>query len=187
MRIIAGEYRGRRLKSVPGLATRPTPDRLRESLFAVLQPELEGLRFADLYAGTGAVGLEALSRGAASVVFVEAAGRACEVLRENIRTLGATAAFVVAKPVKKALARLDSDILFLDPPYDDEQAYTDTLEALKQSGAQLILVQHQPKRALAERYGRYQRTRRLQQGDNVVSFYRPVEADADGTDPNPAP
>jgi 16S rRNA (guanine(966)-N(2))-methyltransferase RsmD len=160
---------------------------LRESLFAVLQPELAGTRFADLFAGTGAVGLEALSRGAASVVFVEAAGRACEVLRENIRALAAADATVIGQPVKKAVARLNADIVFLDPPYDDARAYTETLEALKDSTARLILVQHQPKLQLAERYGHFHQSRRLQQGDNAVSFYRPLEAGAPGDDATPTP
>ncbi|MCW5964700.1 MAG: 16S rRNA (guanine(966)-N(2))-methyltransferase RsmD [Bryobacterales bacterium] len=187
MRIIAGEFKGRRLKSVPGMATRPTPDRLRESLFSVLTPELPRCRFADLFAGTGAVGLEALSRGAAEVIFVEIASRAQEVLRENIRALGATGTKVVGQPVKRALRSLHADIVFLDPPYDDAQAYTDTLEALKESDASLILVQHQPKQALAERYGAFERKRRLRQGDNVVSFYRRSEPEPTPDQPSPSP
>jgi len=176
MRIIAGEFKGRRLKSVPGLATRPTPDRLRESLFSILGPELEGRRFADLFAGTGSVGLEALSRGASEVVFVEGAVRAREVLRENLRVLGAVHASVIERPVMRALRTLRTDIVFMDPPYEDERAYLETLEALKYSEASLILVQHQPKRALAERYGAFECKRRLRQGDNVVSFYRRMDA-----------
>lgn len=177
MRIIAGDFKGRRLKSVPGTATRPTPDRLRESLFSILAPELEGCRFADLFAGTGAVGLEALSRGAAEVVFVEIASRAQQVLRDNLRTTGASQARVLGQPVKRALRTLQADIIFMDPPYDDILAYTETMEMLKDCDASLILVQHQPKLALAERYGAFERKRRLQQGDNVVSFYRRMDAD----------
>lgn len=176
MRIIAGEFKGRRLKSVPGMATRPTPDRLRESLFSILEPELEGCRFADLYAGTGAVGLEALSRGAAAVVFVEAAPRSLDVLRENLRGLGATGASVLAQPVKRALRTLVADIVFLDPPYDDQRAYTDTMASLAGSSATLILVQHDRRLALAERYGAYACKRQLKQGDNVVSFFRREES-----------
>ncbi len=161
------------------MATRPTPDRLRESLFSILQPELDGCRFADLFAGTGAVGLEALSRGAEAVWFVEIAARAQEVLRENIRILGAANATVIGQPVKRALRNLRADIVFLDPPYEDATLYKDTMEALKDSEARLILVQHQPKQALAERYGAFERKRRLQQGDNVVSFYRRVESAED--------
>jgi 16S rRNA (guanine966-N2)-methyltransferase len=88
MRVIGGEFRSRRLKSIPGLATRPTPDRLRETLFNVLAPRIEGAVFVDAYAGTGAVGIEALSRGAARCVFVESGRRAVEAIRENLHALG---------------------------------------------------------------------------------------------------
>src|SRR5262245_11534318 len=88
MRIIAGDLRSRRLKSVPGLDTRPTPDRLRESLFNILAPRIEGAIFLDAYAGTGAVGMEALSRGAARAIFIERSRKAVDVLRENLASLG---------------------------------------------------------------------------------------------------
>src|SRR4051812_50137283 len=88
MRIIAGEFRSRRLKSLPGAATRPTPDRLRETLFDILQTRIAGTTFLDAYAGTGAVGLEALSRGARHAWFLEKSRAALEVIRENIATLG---------------------------------------------------------------------------------------------------
>src|SRR6476619_2112426 len=87
MRVIGGEFRSRVLKSVPGLDVRPTPDRLREALFNVLAPRIAGVVFADLYAGTGAVGIEALSRGAAKAVFIEQNRSALGVLRENLKTL----------------------------------------------------------------------------------------------------
>jgi 16S rRNA (guanine966-N2)-methyltransferase len=88
MRVIGGEFRHRRLASVPGLDTRPTPDRLRESLFNILAPRIEGAVFADLYAGTGAVGIEALSRGASKAIFVERGRAAVQAIRENVRSLG---------------------------------------------------------------------------------------------------
>lgn len=180
MRIIAGEYRGRRLKSVAGMATRPTPDRLRESLFSIIEPELPGCRFADLYAGTGAVGLEALSRGAAEVLFVEIAAKAAGVLGENIRALGiASGVKVLRQPVKRALRALDADMVFLDPPYEEAREYEATMEALGESAAvRLVLVQHPPKQKLAERYGALERTRVLRQGDNAVSFYRRAASEA---------
>src|ERR1041384_5857800 len=88
MRVIAGEFRSRRLKSIPGLATRPTPDRLRETLFDILAPRIEGTVFLDAYAGTGAVGIEALSRGAARVLFIESSRAAAAVIRDNLASLG---------------------------------------------------------------------------------------------------
>src|SRR5579875_1097426 len=87
MRVIAGRFRSRKLKSVPGLAVRPTPDRLRESLFSILAPRLDGAIFLDAYAGSGAVGIEALSRGAKHAVFIERNGHALAVLRENLAAL----------------------------------------------------------------------------------------------------
>lgn len=174
MRIIAGEYRGRKLKSIPGMDTRPTPDRLRESLFSIIQRELEGCRFADLYAGTGAVGLEALSRGAAEVVFVELASKASAVLGENIQLVGgSTAVKVLRQPVKKALRSLQADIVFLDPPYEEVREYDETMRALgAMEAVQLVLAQHPPRLKLAEHYGYLESVRVLRQGDNVVTFYR---------------
>src|SRR5712692_4654402 len=88
MRIIAGKYRGRRLKSLPSLQTRPTSDRLRETLFNILAPRIEGARFLDLCAGSGAVGIEALSRGAAQVTFVDQSRKMCALIETNLEALG---------------------------------------------------------------------------------------------------
>ncbi|MCL4783746.1 MAG: 16S rRNA (guanine(966)-N(2))-methyltransferase RsmD [Bryobacterales bacterium] len=173
MRIIAGEFKSRRLKSIPGLDTRPTPDRMRESLFSILQPELEGAVFADLYAGTGSVGLEALSRGAASVIFVERHAKAARILRENVASLGAeTRTRLLTESASRAAMNLDARIVFLDPPYELNALYDACLEALGESRAELVLVQHENRRKLAASYGTLERTRTLKQGDNVVSFYR---------------
>ncbi|HUB32186.1 MAG TPA: RsmD family RNA methyltransferase, partial [Bryobacteraceae bacterium] len=114
MRIIAGEFRSRRLKSLPGAATRPTPDRLRETLFDILQLRIAGARFADAYAGTGAVGIEALSRGAAHVGFLERSRPALDLIRENLAALGLeNRSTVLAGPVQLTLARQFADIVFL--------------------------------------------------------------------------
>src|SRR5258707_685400 len=91
MRVIGGEFRSRALKSLPGLDVRPTPDRLREALFNILAPRIAGAVFADLYAGTGSVGIEALSRGAARAIFIEQKHAAVRVIRENLKTLGVEA------------------------------------------------------------------------------------------------
>src|SRR5215470_16448981 len=114
MRVIAGEFRSRRLKSIPGDATRPTPDRLRETLFDILAPEIQGATFLDAYAGTGAVGIEALSRGAAHCYFLERHRAALAVIRENLRSLRLEqCATVVRGAVLITLARYRADIVFL--------------------------------------------------------------------------
>ena len=172
MRIIAGEFRSRKLTTLPGLNTRPTPDRLRESLFNILAPRLAGLTFIDAYAGTGAVGLEALSRGAARAAFVEKNRAAVEVIRENLKALGLDSrAEVYTGKAAWVLERLDGDIVFLDPPYDLEQEYAHALEVLGARNNALVVVQHASRFALAEKYGMLGRTRVVKQGDNSLSFY----------------
>src|SRR6266446_9636817 len=105
MRVSGGEFRSRRLKSIPGLATRPTPDRLRETLFDILGAQVQGTVFLDAYAGTGAVGIEALSRGAARAVFIERSKNAAKVLRENLASLGVEGrALVVLGTVMSSIA-----------------------------------------------------------------------------------
>jgi 16S rRNA (guanine966-N2)-methyltransferase len=175
MRVIAGEFRSRKLKSVPGLETRPTPDRLREALFNVLAPNIEGAVFLDAYAGTGAVGIEALSRGASRCVFVEKNRAAVEVIRENLATLGlATRAEVFTGKVATVLERVTADIVFLDPPYESQKEYDTALTALGKSQCGLVIVQHSSRRALPEEFGNLRRYRVLTQGDNSLSFYRKV-------------
>jgi 16S rRNA (guanine(966)-N(2))-methyltransferase RsmD len=172
MRIIAGEFRSRKLKSVPGLETRPTPDRLRETLFDVLQPRIDGVVFVDAYAGTGAVGIEALSRGAARAVFLEKDKRAVEIIRENLAALGLLDRAKVAHgSVQLMLAANPGDIVFLDPPYEREREYAVALELLGENPPPLVVVQHSKYFALGDDYGKLHRTRMLRQGDNVLSFY----------------
>src|SRR5579862_2398924 len=116
MRVIGGEFRSRVLKSLPGLDVRPTPDRLRETLFDVLAPRIQGAVFADLYAGTGAVGIEALSRGASRAILVEQGRDAVNVIRENLRSLGIEArAYLRHGRAAAVLPRLSDrlDIVFL--------------------------------------------------------------------------
>ncbi len=172
MRVIGGELRSRRLKSPPGLKTRPTPDRLRESLFDVLAPQIEGKVFLDAYAGSGAVGIEALSRGAARAIFLERSRPAARVIQENLAALGLESrAIVVVGLAVSQLGRFPADIVFLDPPYEMEREYAAALAALGDAGAPLVLVQHPPRKALPEAQGRLRRARVLRQGDNAVSFY----------------
>jgi 16S rRNA (guanine966-N2)-methyltransferase len=188
MRVIAGTLRRRTLEAPAGMETRPTSDRLRETLFNVLAPRMEGARFLDLYAGSGAVGVEAVSRGAERVVMVERAAAALKVLRANLESLGlrggvrveavSVAAFL--KKVRAVSAGFVFDIVFMDPPYDAEDEYTLTLGLLGGEGLRLlapdavVIAEHRRKEKLEERYGVLERTRVLEQGDAGLSFYRAV-------------
>jgi 16S rRNA (guanine(966)-N(2))-methyltransferase RsmD len=187
MRIIAGTYRSRPMQAPAGLATRPTSDRLRETLFNVLTPRIQGAAFLDLYAGSGAVGIEALSRGAEHVVFVERAPTALKVLRANLVRLGLTDGFSLQTgSVGTYLRRMQTelkqfDLVFLDPPYDAAEEYAATLgllggaaENLLSTGA-VVIAEHRRKERLEENYGSLARTRLLEQGDAALSFYSSLE------------
>ncbi|HJT89682.1 MAG TPA: 16S rRNA (guanine(966)-N(2))-methyltransferase RsmD [Bryobacteraceae bacterium] len=172
MRVIAGEFRSRRLKSLPGPATRPTPDRLRETLFDILAPRIPGAVFLDGYAGTGAVGIEALSRGARHVYFLERNRAALEVIRENLAALGLEPrATVVTGPVLLTLPRYPADIVFLDPPYDLEREYATTFDVLAAAPPPLVVIQHSIRLELPDASGSLLRARMVKQGDNALSFY----------------
>ncbi len=172
MRVIAGEFRSRRLKSIPGAATRPTPDRLRETLFDILGPRVEGTTFVDAFAGTGAVGIEALSRGASHAYFLERNRAALDAIRENLASLGLEArATVVPGSALGSLTRHASGIVFFDPPYDLEREYSAALAALGDAPPLLSVAQHSVRLALAESYGRLHRSRLVRQRDNALSFY----------------
>jgi 16S rRNA (guanine(966)-N(2))-methyltransferase RsmD len=186
MRIIAGSYRSRPLKAPPGLSTRPTSDRLRETLFNVLAPRIPGAAFLDLYAGSGAVGIEALSRGALHVTFVDHAPTAVKILRGNLERLaigngfhihpGSVGAFLRSS-AKANLKPERYEVVFLDPPYDEEREYTATLGLLGGSAAALlapgaqVVAEHARELALDDQYGSLKRMRQLKQGDAVLSFY----------------
>ncbi|HSA92485.1 MAG TPA: 16S rRNA (guanine(966)-N(2))-methyltransferase RsmD [Terriglobales bacterium] len=186
MRVIAGRFRSRKLAAPRGLKVRPTSDRLRETLFNVLAtakgPVLEGSVWLDLYAGTGAVGIEALSRGAALVHFVESARQPAECIRANLGALDVREGFEVQeREVLPALRRLDAqgvicDYVFLDPPYRDAEAYAQALGFLAGSRllgpASVVIAEHDRHFDPGDAVGRLRRFRRLEQGDAVLSFYR---------------
>ncbi|HXI43971.1 MAG TPA: 16S rRNA (guanine(966)-N(2))-methyltransferase RsmD [Bryobacteraceae bacterium] len=172
MRVIGGEFRSRRLKSIPGLATRPTPDRLRETLFDILGAQVEGAVFLDAYAGTGAVGIEALSRGAARAIFIEKSKNAAKVLHENLASLEIEGrALVMVAATLSSIAAQDADLVFLDPPYEREAEYAPALRLLGVNPPRLVAVQHCVRFTLAESYGVLKRTRVVKQGDNALSFF----------------
>ena len=184
MRIIAGQFRSRPLRSLPGLDLRPSSDRLRETLFDVLTAacDLTGSVWLDLYAGTGAVGIEALSRGAREVYFVESAKKHARLLRENLAALGIETGYELQeREVSKALPMLETtgvvcDYCFLDPPYRRRGAYEQTLGYLSQSRllqpSSTVVAEHEKKFDLDERFGALLRYRRLDQGDAALSFYK---------------
>ena len=176
MRVIGGEFRSRKLKTPAGDSIRPTPDRLREALFNILAPIIEDKVFLDAYAGSGSVGIEALSRGARRAIFIEKSRAALRALNDNIAALDIGSRCDVHPDSAAALiARIDADIVFLDPPYPRELEYVRCLEALGAHPKPLVLVQHASKFTshLHERYGALQRVRLVIQGDNSLSFYEP--------------
>lgn len=185
MRVIAGKYRSRPLQLIQGMDIRPTADRLRETLFDILtagNPEaLAGSVWVDLFAGTGAVGIEAISRGAGMVYFVESAPKAVDVIRKNLQSLSITAGFEILKSeanrgVVSLKARgVTPDFVFLDPPYSMENAYRQTLEALgksKLAGPQTVIIAEHQKRFDPGEAAPLVRSRTVRQGDAALSFYR---------------
>ena len=168
------------------MATRPTSDRLRETVFNVLAPRIEGARFLDLYAGSGAVGIEAVSRGAQNVIMVERAAPALKILRGNLEKLGLRGAVRVEpvsvraflKKLQPESSEFAFDVVFLDPPYDAWDEYALTLGLLGGDASRLlandavVVAEHRRKEKLKDRYGVLLRTRVLEQGDAALSFYR---------------
>ncbi|MBV9155980.1 MAG: 16S rRNA (guanine(966)-N(2))-methyltransferase RsmD [Acidobacteriaceae bacterium] len=177
MRVIAGRFRSRKLKSVPGVSVRPTPDRLREALFNVIAPRIAGTVFLDAYAGSGAVGIEALSRGARHVILVESNPNALAIIRDNLESLGITdEATLIPGSALSALQNYGADIAFLDPPYEQTNEYAAALLALSRTQCRLAIAQHASRAPLEEHYATLRRTRILRQGDNSLSFYQPDSA-----------
>ncbi len=185
MRVIGGKFKSRRLKTLPGTRTRPTSDPLRETLFNILGARIVDAVFADCYAGSGAVGIEALSRGAAKVYFLESYGPAAALIRGNLSSLGIHDGFeILPTDVLRSLERLVRrnvvlNFAFLDPPYTAVEEYERTLTYLG-NGKLLacdaeIIAEHTRRTVLPERIGCLVCARRLRQGDSALTFYRVVE------------
>jgi 16S rRNA (guanine(966)-N(2))-methyltransferase RsmD len=180
MRVIAGKYRGRRLKGPQGLEMRPTGDRLKESLFSILSPVLPDAVALDCFSGTGSIGIEALSRGVRLAVFIESSRSGCRLIRENLKLCGITSgARIIQEDVFGALRSLgrkgfQADIIYFDPPYDF-QPYRDLLEIVFSRGllrpSAAVVIEHLRKAALPEEGRGYRRTRLTCQGDHCLSFY----------------
>ena len=186
MRVIAGKYRGRNLKSPPSLDVRPTSDRLRETLFNVIAPLIAGARFLDLCAGSGAVGIEALSRGAQHATFVDRSRKMCALIKSNLKLcrIEESESEVVQSEAHDYLRLVISrpgetgrrwDIVFFDPPYADD--YLTILGAFGANASSLItengllIVEHHHKNELKDEAGSIIRSRILKQGDSALSFY----------------
>ena len=173
MRVIAGAYKGRNLKSPPSMAVRPTSDRLRETLFNIIAPRIDDVRFLDLCAGSGAVGIEALSRGARHATFVDRSRRSCQLIESNVQLCRIPEEqFEIYQMTAEDYLRQSKDyswdIVFFDPPYQED--YLQTLDLLGNYGG-LLIVEHHHKNTLPDTIGTVVRTRILKQGDSSLSFY----------------
>jgi 16S rRNA (guanine966-N2)-methyltransferase len=179
MRIIGGTYKGRNLKSPPSMNVRPTSDRLRETLFNVIAPRIQDARFLDLCAGSGAVGIEALSRGASYATFVDRSRQSCKLIEANLELcrIPEDQHEIYNAEARDFLRQTTSpawDIVFFDPPYKED--YLKTLEFLGSSKLiapdGLLIVEHHHKNTLPEQIGNLHRTRVLKQGDSSLSFFQ---------------
>jgi 16S rRNA (guanine(966)-N(2))-methyltransferase RsmD len=181
MRVIAGTYKSRKLVAPPGSETRPTADRLRETLFNIVSASITGSVWLDLFAGTGAIGIEAISRGARMAYFVESSKRALRVIRANLASLKIEEGFeIVEREAATALRMLDSqavscDFCYLDPPYRKMGDYEQVLDFLSQSrllgAGSLAIAEHDKHFDPGEAFGSLRRRRQVKQGDAVLSFY----------------
>lgn len=186
MRVIAGKYRSRPLRALRGKDVRPTSDRLRETLFNVLTAgnpaALEGSVWLDLFAGTGAVGIEALSRGAKEVYFLENSAAAIEAIRANLDSLGVKSGFELLRDaLPQAFWRMEkqhvaADVVFIDPPYNMQDAYRRTLQALAESpviwAMSIVIAEHETNFDPGAEFNPLRRFRKLVQGNSALSFYR---------------
>lgn len=190
MRVIAGRAKGRPLKAVPGDATRPTTDKVKEALFSMIGPFFDGERVLDLFAGTGGLGIEALSRGAGSAVFVDASPRSIEVVRRNLEAAGMTGQAEVyrndAARAVKALERKGAsfDLIFLDPPYameDGDRLLAEIAERGLAAEGAVAVLEHASSRSYPERFERFERFKFAAYGEAALSIYRYTYAMEEGS------
>ena len=170
MRIVAGRWRGRRISAPAGSHVRPTLDRVREAWMSILQLDLPDARVLDLYAGSGALGLEALSRGAVSADFVETSPKSLRALQANIEALGAESLATVhrksALPFAEALGRFDYDVVFADPPYSSDDATRLAARWMLSPFSRVLSVEHEARVAMPAGGD----TRKY--GSTAITFYR---------------
>jgi 16S rRNA (guanine966-N2)-methyltransferase len=176
MRIIAGRYKGRRLATPRWTGLRPTSDKLRETLFNILAPRIEGAWVLDGFAGTGALGIEALSRGAAHVTFVDRDRRATALVAENLDRCGITGGYVMMRggieAVTDAAVSRQFDLILLDPPYDQAEVGA-TIERVgtRLAARGMLVLEHARRRPAPESAGDLVRTRAVVSGDSALAFY----------------
>ena len=183
MRVISGRFKSRRLKAAPPAAIRPTSDKLKETLFNILSTRVQGATFLDGCSGTGGIGIEALSRGAAQVYFVDQSSKACRIVHENLRSLGIVEGNTILEmDIVKALDRfardgIQFDIAFIDPPYEREDLYQGSLEGFGQrpllTSDGILIMEYSKRKMMPDSTGSLQKFRTLVQGDAVLAFYRP--------------
>jgi 16S rRNA (guanine966-N2)-methyltransferase len=174
MRVIAGRYKGRRLKAPTWEGLRPTSDKLRETLFNILAPRIDGARFLDGYAGTGAVGIEALSRGAAQVTFVERDRRAATLIDENVRACDEAADYTIETGDVTTLLRASAaafDVIWLDPPYNSDSAEVLDAAAGALAPGGLVVLERATRRE-PDRPDTLTRMRDVKSGDSTLTFFR---------------
>jgi len=179
MRIIAGQFKSRRLKGTPPSGIRPTSDKLRETIFNILGPAIGGATFLDGCAGMGAMGIEAISRGAAEVYFVDQSREAIRIIRENLETLDIEEGFKILElDLTRALdmISIQFDVAFIDPPYDREDLYMACLERFRTgellTPAGVLIIEHSKRTEMPESIGSIHLVRSLVQGDAALAFYR---------------
>lgn len=180
MRVIAGHVRGHRIKHPRGAWLRPTSDRVKEALFSILGHDLTGFIVLDLFAGTGNLTIEALSRGASRVVLVDSSARAGQLIRANLRRFGFTRrAQVVIKPVRVALRSLAAngcafDLICLDPPYDKglvAKVLSQLADGVLLREGGVVVAEHSPREEVSHSYGDLRRTEQRRYGETVLSFF----------------
>ena len=191
MRVISGKYRGRRLKGPSGTELRPTGDRLKESLFNILRPNIAGGIVIDTFGGTGAIGIEALSRGAKESVFIESDAAGCRLIRKNLELCGIQTGYRILQEdvfaSLRSLARhgFKANIAFFDPPYN-WKPYGDLLKIIFNRDLLLqpsfVVIEHHRKASLPESGDGYRRCRVVRQGDHCLSFYEPVVSSQEAGD-----
>jgi 16S rRNA (guanine966-N2)-methyltransferase len=175
MRVIAGSLKGRRLKAPTWDGLRPTSDKLRETLFNILAPRIAGARVLDGFAGTGAIGIEAISRGAAHVTFVERDRRAQALIAENLAHCGVTDGYAIIRAsVGRAIDDLRAEsfaIMIFDPPYDEEADDVLAAAGERLSAGGVLVLEHARRRPSPEHVGRLRRSRDVASGDSALAFY----------------
>lgn len=190
MRVISGEFRGRRLKAVPGSKTRPTTDKVKESMFNIIGPYFESGLALDLFAGTGGLGIESLSRGMDTCIFIEQDVKALQTVRENVQSLNLSRdrAEIYKNDARKALDLLAArglkfDLVFIDPPYQKTDLYAQVFDKLIEhdllADGAYIVAEHTADLALPDRIGTAERWREAQHGDIAVSYYEHREGMTD--------